>query len=118
MDYLKKKDFGKVPRYIERIKRSVQREQARRAKQAQDAEAARNATKRTLTTEERAQLLVGLKARWESVNNEYQKITHMTNLDTLCKVRRKENFESELNQIEKDMDLLGRKEEIIISLES
>ena len=118
MDYLKKRDFGKVPKYIEKIKRSVKREQERKAKAKADAEAALNAKKRVLSAEERAQLIAGLKARWSSVNTEYQKITHMTNLDTLCKVRRKENFESELNQIEKDMALLGRNEEIIINLES
>ena len=47
-------------------------------------------------------------------------MTHMTVLDTLSKVQRKEAFEKELVQIEKDMALIDRPEgvDIWVDLES
>ena len=62
-------------------------------------------------------MIAELKSRWDRVNADYQRMTHMTVLDTMGKVRRKEHFEAELKQLEKDMELLGRSEDIFIDLE-
>jgi len=64
---------------------------------------------RVLTDDEKHQLILGLKAKWEAVNTDYQATTHLTKLDTIGKVKRKEKYEAELQQIEKDIEKLNRK---------
>merc|ERR1712072_932862 len=64
---------------------------------------------RVLTDEEKAGLIMGLKSKWEQVNTDYQATTHLTKLDTIGKVKRKEKYEAELSQIEKDIEKLNRK---------
>jgi hypothetical protein len=117
VDYLNKPEFGKIPGYITRIKRQVDRENQRIQKEQEAAEAHRQSKQRPLTTDEREEIANGLKAKWQNLNAQYQKITHMTVLDTISKVRRKESYERELDQVEKDIKLLGRNEPIIVDLE-
>ena len=64
---------------------------------------------RLLTEEEKGALVCGLKAKWEKVNTDYQATTHITKLDTMGKLRRKEQYESQLQQVEKDMDKLNKR---------
>jgi hypothetical protein len=117
MDYLSKDDFGKIPKYILRIKKDIEKENCIREQIRREEEAAEQAKRRLLPLEERRGIISGLKTRWENVNSEYQQTTHMTVLDTMGKVRRKERFEKELKQIEKDIELLSRNEDIWIDLE-
>ena len=58
--------------------------------------------------EERLELIEQLKAKWDHVNKIYQKMGHNVVFDTQGKVRRKENLENELDQIEKDIETLQR----------
>ena len=64
---------------------------------------------RLLPEEERERLLIELKQKWETVNKQYQGITHIVTLDTMGKVRRKEQYENELQQIEKSIEKLSKK---------
>jgi len=50
----------------------------------------------------------GLKAKWETVNKEYQTITHLRKIDTVGLKRKKENCEKELGQLEKDIERLNK----------
>ena len=54
-----------------------------------------------MSEEERQDLLLHLKSKWEEVNSVYQKMTFT--LDTPAKQKRKENYEQTLSQIEKDI---------------
>lgn len=63
---------------------------------------------RDLTQGEKDHLLAGLKAKWEQVNHDYQMQTHLTKLDTVGKIARKERNETALTQIEKDIDQVKR----------
>merc|ERR1712224_576768 len=45
---------------------------------------------RQLTEEEKTALIDGLKAKWEKGNTDYQATTHITKLESIGKVRRKE----------------------------
>ena len=117
LDFLKKQDYGKVPAYIEKIKVDIEKENKLAERLREEAQAAAEAKRRLLPAVERASVIESLKAKWERVNAEYQQMTHMTVLDTMSKVRRKETFEAELTQIEKDIALLGRNEDIYIDLE-
>lgn len=112
-DYLRKADFGKVPKYLQHIKNDIQAEYDYiRELQAAEEEARSNEV-RLMTDEERQNLISGLKAKWEQVNTDYQATTHLTKLDTIGKVTRKEKFESELSQIEKDIERLNRKQILV-----
>lgn len=63
---------------------------------------------------ERRELVAALKAKWDSVNAKYQKITHLVLLDTAGQVRRKETLENELTQIENDINKLQRASTVLI----
>merc|ERR1719191_513967 len=108
-DYLHKEDYGKVPKYLDHIKQDINAEyEYIRQLQAQEDEQ-RNAQSRLLSDDEKYGLIMGLKAKWEQVNTDYQATTHLTKLDTIGKVKRKEKYEAELSQIEKDIEKLNRK---------
>ncbi len=91
--------------------------------------------------DERQELVEALKAKWDSVNAKYQKITHLIQLDTTGEfipppplhytylyvnififstfiftgqIRRKERLESELTQIENDIHKLQRASNVLI----
>jgi hypothetical protein len=118
VDYLQKPDFGKIPKYISRIKSDLKKQVELEMKLRQEAEMASRSKQRILTDDERKELAAGLSSKWKQVNSEYQKITHMTVLDTIGKVRRKELLEEQLEQLETDMKLINRNEDIYIDLEN
>lgn len=108
-DYLSKDDYGKVPKYLKNIKQDIEAEYDY-IRQLQEMEVQEQQSQmRPLSDDERVQLISGLKAKWEAVNTEYQGQTHLTVLDTTGKIGRKEKYEAELQQIEKDIEKLNRK---------
>jgi len=104
-DYLHKEDYGRVPKYIESIKQDIAAEYEYISMMQQREES----RVRLMTEDEKQVLFRGLKAKWESVNSKYQAITHITKLDTVGKVKKKEAMEAELSQIEKDIEKLNKK---------
>lgn len=113
-DYLKKKDYGKVPEYLNMVKKDVA-EEKRVIEEYFNQEKEDEDEGVMLGADERANLLKKLKAKWDDTNKKYQKITHNTKLDTIGKVRRKEAYEKGLDQLEKDIRLLSSKRPIIIT---
>jgi len=108
-DYLKKADYGKTPKYLNHIKRDIEAEydyiqQLQGQRDQQD-----RAQVRPLTEEERLSLIEGLKNKWEQVNTVYQGTTHVTKLDTMGKMKRKEENEATLAQLEKDIERLSKR---------
>ena len=107
-DYLKKKTYGKVPVFLQKIKREIEDEyQMVREMQIED-ENERDKQKFLLADEERNQLIAALKKKWEVVHREYQTLTHKGKLDTLGTKNKKENCEKELAQLEKDIAKLSK----------
>lgn len=112
-DYLNKEDYGKFPKYLNQIKQDINDEYDYiRQLQEQHAMQAGSGVK-PLEEAERLQLIEGLRAKWEAVNTEYQGQTHLTKLDTTGKMARKEKYEAELSQIEKDIEKLARKNIVV-----
>jgi len=108
-DYLHKEDYGKVPKYLTHIKNDINAEydyirQLQEQQYEQEARAVQG-----LDEDERFRLLEGLKSKWESVNTQYQAMTHLTTLDTMGKMRRKEKYEAELAQMEKDIEKINKR---------
>jgi len=119
-DYLSKPDYGKIPKYMKKIRKEIETERIRDEQFKHEQEEAKRAKRRLLDMDERQKLVKALKERWGKVNQEFQQMTHMTVLDTLSKVKRKESFEKLLDEIEKDLALLDRPGsfEIYVDLES
>lgn len=112
-DFLNKEDYGKTPKYLTHIKNDIDNEfQYIKALQEQQLELTRSRVQ-PMEEAERLQLIEGLKARWESVNHDYQSITHLTTLDTVGKIKKKEKYEAELSQIEKDIERLNKKNIVV-----
>lgn len=64
--------------------------------------------KDSLSDEEINNLREGLKNKWDDVNKEYQKLTHIKIVDTIGLKSRKEGYEKELAQIESDIKKLNK----------
>ena len=69
-----------------------------------------------ISDQERTALIDALKAKWDSVNSKYQKITHLVLLDTAGQVRRKCDYESELTSLENDIEKLSRPGPLLMKL--
>lgn len=88
-NYLKKEDYGKVPAYLSQVKEEIRREnemietyikrQDRPASDEREGFA-------VLTDAERIELIDALKAKWDAIHANYQKITHLVVLDSLGQV--------------------------------
>jgi hypothetical protein len=117
LNYLKKEEYGKKPAYLDQVKDEIRRENEMIEKyvkeQMGEIEEA-PVVYEQMSDEEAVELLIALKNKWTAVNREYQKITHLVLLDTTGQVRRKEQYEAELTQLEKDIDKLSRASSILI----
>ena len=111
VDWLKKPGYGEVPMYLQQIKGEImdEYEYIRTMQQAQ-AEAGPPGM-RLLPEDERMGLINELKTKWDEVNGYYQQTSTLglASLDTIGKVKRKEMYEAQLAQIEKDIEKLSKK---------
>ncbi|GMG17018.1 unnamed protein product [Phytophthora fragariaefolia] len=110
--YITKEDYGQVPRYLSQVKDEIERENSMieefvRQNHNLMEEDSRDRVE-PMDESERLTLVDALKSKWDHVNAKYQKLCHNVVFDTLGKVRRKETFEKELTQLEKDIQLLER----------
>jgi hypothetical protein len=112
-DYIKKEDYGTVPKYLAHVKDDVQAEYDYIQMLEEERAAMTRSAVRPMEDDERQALISGLKEKWDKVNIEYQATTHLTKLDTAGKIRRKEHYETTLAQIEKDLEKLNRKNIVI-----
>lgn len=111
-DFMAKEDYGKVPAYLKEVKKEIEDEQEyirTIMMQEQEAYTAAQPKMRLLSEEDRLSLLDQLKTKWDAVDKQYQLQTHVVDLDTIGKVRRKEEYESQLQNLEKMIEKLERK---------
>jgi len=110
VDWLKKQAYGKVPKYLQKIKAEIM-DEYEYIRQMQQAQAdAGPPGMRLLSEEERLGLIDELKQKWDEVNVSYQQssVLSLASLDTIGKVKRKEMYEAQLAQIEKDIEKLSK----------
>ncbi|ETO21508.1 Enkurin [Reticulomyxa filosa] len=107
----KHSEFGKVPKYLEKIKVQAEDESKKFDELIKTKEQQKMAMSeiQLLSEAERVKILENLQKRFKEVNREFQQTTHLTQLDTLTKVRRKENYERELAQLQKDIEKMSMK---------
>jgi hypothetical protein len=116
--YTQKKDYGKVPAYLESVKREVQEEKQMMEEYFQQFQEDEEEATEVMSEAEKQELINRLKAKWDSVNAEYQKITMHVKLDTLTKVRRKEGYEQQLQELENAINRLQRSGPVVIRQEA
>lgn len=117
LNYMKKEDFGKVPEYLQEVKEEIRRENEMIDKYVKEQMGHIEEEPERfdqISEEERSALIAALKDKWDSVNREYQKITHLVVLDTAGQVRRKESFEKEMTQLEADINKLQSRGPLLV----
>jgi len=110
---MNKKGYGKVPAYLEKVKGEIQDEynyimqMQEAATEEMDAEGGDYGRTRMLSENERIEMLNGLKTNWDRINKAYQTLSFT--LDTPAKKQRKEEFEAQLEQLERDIERLSKR---------
>ncbi|NXG42991.1 ENKUR protein, partial [Psilopogon haemacephalus] len=109
--YIKKKDYGVTPKYVTR-----RNEEVKRAQEKYEANILENLKKRAmkrLSDEERMSLLQGLKKNWEEVYGEFQRLP--VEIDTIPKKLNKEKLETQMKQLEHDIEVIEKHKVIYIA---
>jgi len=108
-DYLKKKNYGAVPKYLTKIKNEIEDEyNLVREMQIED-QNERDRQKFLMPDGERQELINALKKKWESLNKQFQEKTHyVMPLDTVGKKNRMDGLTKEMDQIEGDIKKLQK----------
>jgi len=101
------KTFGKVPKYLTRIKNDISEERTYLQRLNNQKSAGEREQLRPMGEEEKAELIAGLKRKWHDIHKQYQTLTF--NIDTVTKVQRKEGLEAEMEQIEKAIEKLSKR---------
>jgi hypothetical protein len=110
MRFVSRPGYGEVPKYLGTVKQEIMAEKRYiedvLSQQQQQYDGMHQT--RLLKEDERLRLLEQLKNKWESVNVLYQTMTHLVKLDTIGKVRRKEDCESQLATLEKNIEKMSK----------
>lgn len=108
--YVNKKEYGKAPTYL--VKRKEDMERAQQEYNEYIQESMRQGAMKTLSETERQNIVAGLKTNWDELQHQYQGLSVVT--DTAPKKNRKERMEAEMDQLEKDIELLEKHSNIYI----
>merc|ERR1719277_2808802 len=99
-DFLKKEDYGKVPKYLAHVKKDIEAEQEYIRTIVQPRRELNQPQVQPIDENERTELMDRLKEKWDAVNTDYQTMTHIMP-NTVGQRKRKNKYETELSQIEK-----------------
>jgi len=100
-------EFGKPPKYLERVKRQLVEEAELVGNYGQREQRGGEQRMRELSEEERQDLVASLKQKWESTHKQYLAMTFA--LPTITKIQRHEALEAELEQLEKAIAKMSKK---------
>lgn len=103
---LKKRNYGRVPKYVTKIKAEIEDEYNLVREMQIEEQDALDRQRMLMPEEDRQELISALKKKWEQLNVDYQKESHHGNLDTIGKKSRKEVLEAQMDQIEADIKKL------------
>ncbi|NXY09285.1 ENKUR protein, partial [Pteruthius melanotis] len=109
--YIKKKNYGVTPRYVARRNEEIKREEEEY--EARVLEQLKKKAMKTLSDEERTNILKALKKNWEEINHAYQGLPVLT--DTRYKKIHKEELELKLKQLEHDIAAIENHKNIYIA---
>lgn len=107
--YVEKKDYGKTPQYLEKIKKEIDEEYNLVKEMQQQEEEMKEKEKYAISDDEKKQLIDALKKKWEVLHHEYEEIiTRVSKVNPLGLKTQKEGLEKEMEQIEKDIEKLSK----------
>jgi hypothetical protein len=108
VSYMNKKGYGKMPKYLEKVKAEIEDEYnyVQSMQEAYDEEGEDGCRTRVLDNNQKMEMIEGLKTNWDRINKAYQTLSFT--LDTPAKKQRKEEFEAQLEQIERDIERLNK----------
>ncbi|KAJ8375867.1 hypothetical protein SKAU_G00064470 [Synaphobranchus kaupii] len=109
--YVNKKGYGQIPEYLQQ--RKVKERKAQEEYDEYVREHLRQGAMKQLSDEERQSTLQGLKKNLEQMYHQYQCLSIV--IDTIPKRNRKEKLESQMKEVEKDIDLVERHKTIYIA---
>jgi hypothetical protein len=118
LNYLEKEDYGQVPEYLGHVKEEVKRENEMIEQYINEQMGTTYQEPdryEEMSEDEREELIYRLKIKWTEINTRYQRITHLVDLDTLGQVRRKEQLENALKNIEADIEKISRAGPLLIA---
>jgi len=107
-DMLKKRNYGKVPKYVNKIKAEIEDEYNLVREMQIEEQNERDRQRMLMPEEERQELIAALKKKWEVLMRDYQKESHHGKLDTIGKKSRKEVIEADMDQVEADIKKLQK----------
>jgi hypothetical protein len=99
--------FGKVPGYLNKVKKAVNKEYAMIGEMSKQQGGEEGDRMRLLSDAEKSEIISGLKKKWDDTHKQYQSLTF--NIDTITKIQRKEGLEVDMEQIEKAIQKLSKK---------
>lgn len=99
--------FGKVPKYLQRVKNDIAEERSYLQRMNSQKTNGEKDRLRPMSEDEKNELIAGLKRKWHETHKQYQTLTF--SMDTVTKVQRKEGLEAEMEQIEKAIEKLSKK---------
>ncbi|KAM3850066.1 enkurin-like [Diretmus argenteus] len=109
--YMKKKDYGEVPEYLQQ-----RNEEARRAQEQYEdyvKDQMMQGAMKLLSEEEKQTILTGLKKNWEELHHQYQGLSVVT--DTISKKSHKERLDLAMKQLESDIGVIERFKTIYVA---
>ncbi|NWX25688.1 ENKUR protein, partial [Notiomystis cincta] len=109
--YIKKKNYGVLPKYVTQRNEEMKREEEEY--QASVLEQLKKKAMKLLPEEERTNILNALKKNWEEINNAFQSLPVLT--DTRNKRMHKEELELKLKQLEHDIAAIEKHKSIYIA---
>ncbi|NXI03927.1 ENKUR protein, partial [Pachycephala philippinensis] len=109
--YIKKKNYGVTPKYVTRRNEEMKREEEEY--EASVLEQLKKKAMKTLSEEERTNILKALKKNWEEINHAYQGLPVLT--DTRYKKIHKEELELKLKQLEHDIAAIEKHKNVYIA---
>ncbi|XP_051468359.1 enkurin [Apus apus] len=111
--YIKKKDYGVIPKYVTERKEKMKKAQ----KEYEDSilEYLKKRAMKVLSDEERKCLLQGLKKNWDEVYREFQCLP--VKIDTIPKMLYKGKLETQMKQLEHDIEMIKKHKVIYIANE-
>ena len=108
-DYLKKKSYGAVPKYLTKIRNEIEDEYNLVREMQIEEQNDRDRQKFLMPEAERQELIAALKKKWEALNKQFQEKTHyVMPLDTVGKKARMDGLTKEMDQIESDIKKLQK----------
>lgn len=114
--FTEKPGYGSVPEYLSDVKAAIEEEKQVLKEYLEEEQVRYDDGPKAveMPEDERQALILSLKKKWDACNAQYQLISHQTVLDTINKLRKKEAFEAQLENLERTIERLESYQKIYV----